>query len=471
MSTDPRFAEPTPFARLLYAHAISVAGDACLTVSLAGSLFFQSPTSSAREKVLLYLLLTMAPFAIVAPILGPMLDRTQGGRRMLVVASSGGRAVLCLFMAMYVSKPAPEGLLVYPLAFGALVLAKGHSIAKSSLVPTLVKSDDELVNANSRLALLSVIAATVGGVPAAGIQQLFGADWSLRVAAVVFVAAAVLATRIPKAARGPENDRQKELENAEIHQPTILLAGSATAVLRGSVGFLAFFVAFALKDDLFGLGMALAASAVGGFVGVVAAPILRRSVREEVILASSLVLPAVFALFGVLLGGSTGFVVAAFAVAIGAAAGRLGFDSVLQRDGPDAVRGRAFARFETRFQMVWVVGGILGLVPFGESLGLLMLSIVLGFAAVSYVGALRAAGKRGLRTGLLPDSVDRAITRSRSQAIGKVRGRFRKSPPTTADGSADPLLESPPPEAPTYENPSTDAPSYEPPPVEPPTIP
>ena len=67
MSTDPRFAEPTPFARLVYAHAVSVAGDACLTVSLAGSLFFQSPTTAARGKVLLYLLLTMAPFAIVAP--------------------------------------------------------------------------------------------------------------------------------------------------------------------------------------------------------------------------------------------------------------------------------------------------------------------------------------------------------------------------------------------------------------------
>jgi len=157
----------------------------------------------------------------------------------------------------------------------------------------------------------------------------------------------------------------------------------------------------------------------------------------------------VFALLGTLFGGATGFVVAAFALAIGAAAGRLGFDSVLQRDGPDAVRGRAFARFETRFQLVWVVGGILGLLPLGESVGLLMLAIVLGFAAVSYVGALRAAGKRGMRSKLLPDSVDRAITRSRSHAIGKVRGRFRKSTPAV-------------------EPPSSESPSSEPPPAWPP---
>ena len=427
MSTDPRFAEPTPFARLVYAHAVSVAGDACLTVSLAGSLFFQSPTGAAREKVLLYLVLTMAPFAIVAPVLGPAIDRSRGGRRMLVILSAAGRAVLCLAMARYVSKAAPEGLLVYPLAFGALVLAKGYSIAKSALVPALVKDKGELVNANSRLALFSVFAAMLGGIPAAGVQHLFGADWSLRVAAVVFVVAAVLGFQIPKArARGPVDSRDDEAIETELHQPSILLAGSAMAVIRGCVGFLAFFTAFTLKDDLFGLGVTLGAATVGGLVGVVAAPIARRSEREEVIVASSLVLPAAFTLLGAIVGGTFGFMLAAFAVAIGAAAGRLGFDSLLQRDGPDAVRGRAFARFETRFQLVWVIGGILGVIPIGAKFGLFVLAIVFACAAASYVTALSAARRRGMRTKLMPDSVDRAITRSRNHAFDRVRKRFRK---------------------------------------------
>ena len=41
---------------------------------------------------------------------------------------------------------------------------------------------------------------------------------------------------------------------------------------------------------------------------------------------------------------------------VAAAAGKLAFDSIVQRDAPDAIRGRTFARFETRFQLVWVVG-------------------------------------------------------------------------------------------------------------------
>ena len=197
-------------------------------------------------------------------------------------------------------------------------------------------------------------------------------------------------------------------------------------VLRGSVGFLAFFTAFTLKDDLFGLGIALSAAALGGFIGVIAAPIARKAEREEVIVAAALVFPAALTLFGALVGGTIGFMSAAFAVGVGAAAGRLGFDSLLQRDGPDALRGRAFARFETRFQLVWVIGGMLGVIPLAGKLGLFVLSLVLLGASISYVAALRASRRRGTRTKLIPDSVDRALTRSRNHALGRVRRRFKK---------------------------------------------
>ena len=85
-----------------------------------------------------------------------------------------------------------------PLAFGILVLAKGYSVAKSALVPALVDDTSELVRANSRLALVSVIATTVGGVPAFALQQVFGPEWSLRFAFVVFVIGGILALKIPQ---------------------------------------------------------------------------------------------------------------------------------------------------------------------------------------------------------------------------------------------------------------------------------
>jgi hypothetical protein len=48
---------------------------------------------------------------------------------------------------------------------------------------------------------------------------------------------------------------------------------------------------------------------------------------------------------------------AVFAVMCAVTIGRQGFDSILQRDAPDAARGRAFARFETLYQLLFVSRG------------------------------------------------------------------------------------------------------------------
>src|ERR1700712_6097358 len=66
--------------RLIELHAFNAAGDAAVAVSLAGTLFFASP-GEARGHVALFLGLTLLPFAVVAPLLGPFLDRFSHGRR------------------------------------------------------------------------------------------------------------------------------------------------------------------------------------------------------------------------------------------------------------------------------------------------------------------------------------------------------------------------------------------------------
>lgn len=424
MAEDARFLPPTPFSRLVATHAVGACADACVAVSLAGSLFFASPTSGSREKLLLYLMITMAPFAIVWPILGPALDRTRGGRRLLVVGSMMGRALLCVVMSRFITKDAPEGLLVYPLAFGVLVLQKGYSVAKSSLVPALVSDDSSLVKANSRLALISSIATIAGGAPAAFLVWLADADWSLILAAVVFSVAAIFAVKIPRTEVAERPKEKLDLEREELHQPSILLAGSAMGVMRGVVGFLAFFTAFALKEDIVGLFFAGSLAVCGVLLGNVSAPILRERVREEVMLASAVAAAAVSVLIGAVVGGVFGFAVAGLAIGFSAAAGKVGFDSLLQRDGPDAVRGRAFARFETRFQIMWVIGGLLGIIPLNPEVGLLALAAVLIFTAVSYVAGLRAARGRVYRTTIRPKIVDKMFDRAKGE-LRERRGRGR----------------------------------------------
>src|SRR5262245_50687342 len=114
----------TPFSRLARTHAVSVAGDTLMAMALAGSLFFSISPNQARDKVALYLALTMAPFSLVAPLIGPWLDRIQGGRRWVVVGANALRAVLCVLMIGHI-----DSLLLFPEAFMVLVLSKSYQVA------------------------------------------------------------------------------------------------------------------------------------------------------------------------------------------------------------------------------------------------------------------------------------------------------------------------------------------------------
>jgi hypothetical protein len=164
---------------------------------------------------------------------------------------------------------------------------------------------------------------------------------------------------------------------------------------------LTFQLAFILKganQPAWFFGVVLAMSAAGGFIGVIATPMLRRRLKEETILAGSLVIPAIVALFAARDGGRVGSVAIAFFIAVGASAGRIAFDSLLQRDGPEHLRGRAFARFETRFQLAWSAGALIPVALLDvltRRSGFFLLALVLGFAGLSYVGGLRARHQWG----------------------------------------------------------------------------
>ena len=95
-------------------------------------------------------------------------------------------------------------------------------------------------------------------------------------------------------------------------------------------------------------------------------------------------------------GDLLGAAVIALAVGTAASVGRLAFDSIIQRDAPDANFGRSFARFETRFQLVWVIGSFIPVVvPIPSRIGFLVITIASGFAAFAYVGGQRRAAARG----------------------------------------------------------------------------
>ena len=151
-----------PFTLLARAHAVSAAGDAMVMIALAGSLFFSIDPSQARWRVALYLLLTLAPFGVVAPLIGPAIDRARGGSKWVIVCTTVSRACIGLLMVRNMGS-----LWLFPLAFGMLVMGKGYQVAKSAYVPSTIVDETELVAANSKLAILGGLASALGGIPAA----------------------------------------------------------------------------------------------------------------------------------------------------------------------------------------------------------------------------------------------------------------------------------------------------------------
>jgi hypothetical protein len=379
-----------------------MAGDTLVTLALAGSLFFSISPSAARGRVALSLVLTMAPFAVVAPFLGPAIDRSRAGRRAMVVASCAGRAVACLAMARVL-----DGLLLFPAAFSVLVLSKSYSVAKSSLVPAAVRGDDELVEANSKLAIIGVLAGFVVAGPGVLVLQLLSGSWTLGFAAVLFLAAAVSGFRLPSATgaapgsvsvpttSGAE-DGHRTGQVAAREQLRLAAASVAMALLRAQVGFLTFLVAFGFRRSgapSWWFGLVLGASMGATLAGNVLAPRLRERLREEIIIVAALFVVAVAGLGVARIEGRLWAALVAGAIGLAAGSAKLAFDALVQTDAPELERGRSFARFEAGFQLVWVIGALLPVViatPLRQ--GYDVLGIASLTAGAAYVLALRRLG-------------------------------------------------------------------------------
>jgi len=189
----------TGLSTLIELTAAGGAGDAFVAVSLAGTIFFSTSVDQARGRVVLFLLVTMAPFAVLAPFIGPALDRMQQGRRYLLAGTLLARGLLCFTMSAAVNKP--ETLL--PAAFGILVLQKAYGVARASITPRLLPAEITLVAANARSQLMALTASMLAGSVAAGIQVVGGAAWVLRAGMVIYLAAMVLAVRLPDQVDAP----------------------------------------------------------------------------------------------------------------------------------------------------------------------------------------------------------------------------------------------------------------------------
>lgn len=416
-------------ASLMELSFVNAAGDALVTVALAGSLFFAVPTGEARSKVALYLLITMVPFALLAPVVGPLLDRVAYGRRTALAALCLGRGLLAWQLA-----GALDSLQVYPLALGLLVGSRAFGVARSAVIPRVTPRELTLVEVNSRMSLVNIASGTVMAPVGLAIAQIpfVGYPWVLRICAIIYMAGVLFAFNLPGHVDSAAGERRRlsepaptrpsrrdirgRIRAAGVRVRTALgampVALRAALVLRGLVGFLTFYLAFLLRtgggNSLWLGGLAIAAGAGSGLGVFIGGRLGHR--RPEGILMLALLMAA-----GGCVGAAINYtrstsLVAALLVTTAGSMGKLALDAVIQRDIAEDTRNSVFARSETGLQLAWVAGGAFGLVEMPGVLGFALAAVAAIATLVVEAGALRNAhvGRAPTRT------TTRAPTRART---------------------------------------------------------
>ncbi|MFC7485571.1 MFS transporter [Knoellia sp. CPCC 206453] len=408
-------------ARLVELHFVNICGDAALTVSLAGTIF-AIPTDEARAQVAQFLLLTMAPFALLAPFLGPLLDRFSHGRRWAIGTTLALRAFLCWVLAGAV---ATGSVWLFPAALGCLVASKAYGVTRSAAIPRLLPPGFTLVSANSRMALAGVAAMAVGGGLAGAVSRI-GPDWSLRLAFAIYVVGTVLAIRLPGRVDSsvgefdiedtvnpaptsdfvPRTDT-RERPSAQSARPSgarsrngigarlraLPVAVRATLVsamgARLLTGFLTLFMAFLMREHpipgysgTLVLALVVGAAGAGNALGTVVGNAARK-LRPDRLVATALVVIVATSLATALAYSLVTLLILGLSAGLCAQVIKLSTDAIIQRDVAENVRTQMFGWSETVLQIAWVLGGGLGialpLIPqlgFGAISGLLVLVLL-----------------------------------------------------------------------------------------------
>jgi hypothetical protein len=401
--THAHGADRTGLGRLIELTAMHSAGDALITVSLAGALLFRLPVGQARGQVALYLLITMVPFAVVAPFVGPVLDRFRSGRRYIMAGTLFARGLLCWGMAGAVHSS--DALTLFPSALAVLVLSKAYNVSRAAIMPSVLPADIPLVTANARVSLFALVSAGVGAGLGTGVAALIGPEWVLRATMPLFLAAGVGAVRLPRHVDSPDLELQTQERSSRWRTilgvgPVVTEAVIANAAIRVQAGFLVFFLLFLVQDHhLHGLApqaalSLLAVAAGGGGLAGAAAASWSRSRSPLLTVLAMLAVTTVTTVATAFLFNLWTALVVALVGAFSQSLGKLALDAIVQREIGEEVRSSTFGVVETLLQLAWVFGGLLGLVMSLFAPGPTGIAVISAGMAFSFVWLLTARRRR-----------------------------------------------------------------------------
>lgn len=410
------------FRRLFAVRLVSQTGDGIFTAGVGTYVFFNaasfpSPARGAAAFAVLYL-----PYSLIGPFAGVFIDRWS--RRQILALSALIRSSFVVLTAVLMAA-SNHGV---PLYIAVLLVLGVNRFFLSSLSAALphVVADDKLVVANAVSPTLGGLMASVGGIVALGLNAATGdsergAAVTVLVTGACYVAASLIAARIPRDLLGPSRAAAAAARTVATELALVLsgLADGARYVRRRRAVASAFGVTGGYRlmyGALFLMSILLyrnyfyhskvttaeghfavlvIATAVGyGCAALVTPPVTRRLSKPAWIivltLASALVTGLLGETFQQLL-----YLVIGFCLGLAGQGVAICATTILQQQADDAYRGRMFAFYDMTFNLTYAGGAALSVLFMTRSGHSPVLVAVVGAGFAVTAGCYWLAAGRG----------------------------------------------------------------------------
>jgi MFS family permease len=399
------------FRQLFAVRVTSQFSDGIFQVALASYVLFSPERQPDAASIAGALAAVLLPFSVLGPFVGVFLDRWS--RRQVLLVSNLVRVLPVLAVAATVAADV-DGAPLFGSILVAFSINRFFLAALSAALPHVVEPN-ELVLANSITPTSGTLSFMLGLGVASGARGLLpGSDPDVTIAlaaAVGYLAAALLALRLPRPLLGPRLDDVREDVHAALHNVvTGLLAGlrhlsdrrtPAYALLvigahRFCYGLTTVATILLYRNHfrpdntdaaLAGLSIAILVSGLGYFAAAALTPIVTTRLTPPRWMVVLLLSAAVVNVFPAGLYVEPSIVVAAFFLGISSQGIKICVDTLVQTGVDDAFRGRVFSLYDVLFNAVFVAAAVVGSVVIprdGKSYPVLM-AIALGYALTAAV--------------------------------------------------------------------------------------
>ncbi|WP_084106256.1 MFS transporter [Demequina sp. NBRC 110056] len=403
------------FRHLAYVRLLSQGGDGMFQVGIAAAFFFDPTTATTPEAIAAGFAVLLAPFTIVGPFVGPLIDRWQ--RQRILLVGNLVRLVLVGGILALLALGAPLWTL-YVTALLTLSVNRFLLAAMTAGLPRVVAPED-LLTANAILPTLGTVAAAIGGA-IGGVVTFLAPDASdaglasaaLGCSGLAFGLSSWATVLIGRRTLGPENPLKRLRLVAQVRELGTELAVAvrylhARVTPFQALGVMAaqrllygimFVASILISREVLGdpdkpeeaLGrftIVVGFAAVGFGLAAVLTPVFKErfSRHSWIVLclcvgAAGQALLAISAEPWALLGAA---VVVSFAVQ----GGKIAVDTIVQRDTEDHVRGRAFTLYDMAYNVAFISSAVIGglLLPDDGYSRPLMASLVVVYLLVAAV--------------------------------------------------------------------------------------